>query len=135
MSGAMTITEQLRDWARRIKRELAAVYLAARDPRVPWYAKAVAIIVVAYALSPIDLIPDFIPVLGYLDDLILVPIGIVIVIRLIPADLMAEFRREALLMERKPVSRTGMVLIVSIWLICGSLLLWLLWPAAGLGRA
>jgi uncharacterized membrane protein YkvA (DUF1232 family) len=124
-----------RSWARNIKRDVLAVWIAARDPRTPWYAKALATAVAVYALSPIDLIPDFIPVLGYLDDLILVPIGIVIVIRLIPADLMAEFRREALLMERKPVSRTGMVLIVSIWLICGSLLLWLLWPAAGLGRA
>jgi uncharacterized membrane protein YkvA (DUF1232 family) len=86
---------RLREWARALKRDVHAVYLAARDPRVPWYAKAVAGCVAAYALSPIDLIPDFIPVLGYLDDLIIVPLGILMVVALIPPGIMAEHRATA----------------------------------------
>ena len=82
---------RLEDWARTIKRDVHALYLASRDPRVPWYAKALGVAVAAYALSPIDLIPDFIPVLGYLDDLIIVPLGIFAVIRMIPQD--SGFRR------------------------------------------
>jgi len=82
----------LRIWARTIKGDVIAVRIAARDPRVPWYAKAVAGAVAAYALSPIDLIPDFIPVLGYVDDLVIVPVGIALTVRLIPGDLMMEFR-------------------------------------------
>ena len=97
---------------------MAVLYLAARDPRVPWYAKAVAGAVVAYAFSPIDLIPDFIPVLGYLDDLILAPLGIALAIRLIPSDIFSELRRRA---EREaPVPRRGLavaVVIVLIWLL------------------
>src|SRR5262249_16452 len=81
---------RLKQWSRLIKRDTHAIYLAARDPRVPWYAKALGIAVAAYALSPIDLIPDFIPVLGYLDDAIIVPLGIALVVKLIPADVMAE---------------------------------------------
>ena len=81
--------------ARTLTRDVHALYLAGRDPRVPWYAKALAIAVAGYALSPIDLIPDFIPLLGYLDDLILVPAGILLVIRLIPPDIMAEHRNRA----------------------------------------
>lgn len=86
--------------------------------------------VAAYALSPIDLIPDFIPVLGYLDDLLLLPIGILLVVRMIPADLMAEFRAEAVLLEAKPVSRAAMACIIGLWLLSGGLLLWLFWPNA-----
>jgi uncharacterized membrane protein YkvA (DUF1232 family) len=82
----------LKNRARALKRDVSAIYIARRDPRMPWYAKALAIVVAAYALSPIDLIPDFIPVLGYLDDLIIVPLGIWLVIALIPADVMAECR-------------------------------------------
>ena len=85
----------LRAKARTIRRDVQALRLAVRDPRVPWYAKAVAIAVTAYALSPIDLIPDFIPILGYLDDLLIVPAGIVLAIRLVPAELMAELRLAA----------------------------------------
>ena len=81
--------------ARDLKRDVVAIALAVRDPRVPWYAKAVGACVVAYALSPIDLIPDFIPVLGYLDDLILVPLGIYLTLRLIPPAVLADARREA----------------------------------------
>jgi uncharacterized membrane protein YkvA (DUF1232 family) len=82
----------LRAKAETIKRDVHALYLAARDPRVPWYAKAVAVTVAAYAISPIDLIPDFIPVLGQLDDLVIVPLGIVLAVRLVPPELMTEFR-------------------------------------------
>ena len=95
----------VRQWARTIKRDVTALYLAARDPRVPWYAKAMAGAVVAYALSPIDLIPDFIPVLGHLDDLVIVPVGILLTIRLIPAPLMDELRAEAARREARPTSR------------------------------
>ena len=78
-----------------MRRDLKALSVATRDPRVPWYAKALAVVVVAYALSPIDLIPDFIPVLGYLDDIVIVPVGILLVMKCIPPDLMNEFRRAA----------------------------------------
>jgi uncharacterized membrane protein YkvA (DUF1232 family) len=107
---------KLRDWARIIKRDVHALYLASRDPRVPWYAKALAIVVAGYALSPIDLIPDFIPVLGYLDDVILVPAGIWLVVRLIPADIMAEHRALAAAAQELPVNKTAAVAIVLIWI-------------------
>lgn len=106
---------------------MLALWLAARDPRVPWYAKAVAGAVAAYALSPIDLIPDFIPVLGYLDDLIIVPLGILLAVKLVPVELMMEFREKAA-RSVKPVSRGGLMFIVAIWLAAASLLVWLLWP-------
>src|SRR6266571_6067325 len=83
---------KLFSWARSLKRDAHAIYLAARDPRTPWYAKALALCVAGYALSPIDLIPDFVPVLGYLDDVIIVPLGIVAVVKLIPPEIMAEHR-------------------------------------------
>src|SRR5690349_12634506 len=86
---------QLRERARQLKREIDALALACRDPRTPWFAKALAVCVVAYAVSPIDLIPDFVPVLGLLDDLVLLPLGIWLVIRLIPPDVMAESRAQA----------------------------------------
>jgi uncharacterized membrane protein YkvA (DUF1232 family) len=85
--------QRTRQWARLARREVYAVYRAARDPRLPWYAKALAFCVAGYALSPIDLIPDFVPVLGYIDDLIIVPLGILIVLKLIPPEIMAEPRR------------------------------------------
>ncbi|HEX9881090.1 MAG TPA: YkvA family protein [Hyphomicrobium sp.] len=107
---------RLRDWSREIKRDVAALYLAARDPRVPWYAKAVALAVAAYALSPIDLIPDVIPVIGYLDDVIIVPLGIVLAVRLIPADILAEHRATASELGKRPTSRTAAVVIVAIWI-------------------
>ncbi len=115
--------ERWRERARRLKRETYALYLAARDPRVPWYAKALAVCVVAYALSPIDLIPDFIPVLGYLDDLVLVPLGIALVLRLIPRDVLAECRQRAQeALDRGDLARwwpawVATVTIVLIWLI------------------
>jgi uncharacterized membrane protein YkvA (DUF1232 family) len=117
---------RLKTWARALEREVHALYLAARDPCVPWYAKALALAVVAYALSPIDLIPDFIPVLGYLDDLILVPIGIYVVIRLIPPEVMAEHRAAAVarLAERLPRSRTAAAVVVVLWILLAALAGW-----------
>src|SRR5437660_4042792 len=123
------LLEKPKVWARAIRRDVVAVWIAARDPRVPWYAKALALAVAAYALSPIDLIPDFIPVLGYLDDLIIVPLGILLVIKLVPAELMAEFRAEAARREAAPRSMIAAVVIVTIWISAAALLLWWLWPA------
>ena len=111
----VSIKERLRGWARNLKRDVHALYLSARDPRVPWYAKAVAIVVAAYALSPIDLIPDFIPVLGYLDDVILVPLGILLAVRLIPPEILAEHRAIAS-QSRPEKSRTAAIVIVAIWI-------------------
>ena len=119
MPGAVTtrtFTQRLRDWARGIKRDVTALYFAARDPRVPWYAKAVALAVAAYALSPIDLIPDFIPVLGYLDDVIIVPLGILLAVRLIPADILAEHRAAASEAGQRPTSRAAAAVIIAIWI-------------------
>ena len=116
---------KLKEWARAIKRDVHAVYLAARDPRVPWYAKALALCVAAYALSPIDLIPDFIPVLGYLDDLIIVPLGILAVVQLIPPEIMAEHRATAAIASERPISRSGAVVIVLIWIASITLIAWL----------
>ncbi|MEO6042085.1 MAG: DUF1232 domain-containing protein [Croceibacterium sp.] len=97
-----------------MKRDVVALWLAARDPQVPWHAKALAGAVAAYALSPIDLIPDFIPVLGLLDDLLIVPLGIWAVTRLIPPPLMAELRAAAEARER-PLSRGGAAAVVALW--------------------
>jgi uncharacterized membrane protein YkvA (DUF1232 family) len=111
----ISILDRLRGWARDIKRDVRALYLAARDPRVPWYAKALALAVAAYALSPIDLIPDFIPVLGYLDDVIIVPLGILLAVKLIPPAILAEHRAAASAAPLKP-SRTAAIVIVAIWI-------------------
>jgi uncharacterized membrane protein YkvA (DUF1232 family) len=116
---------KLKDWARAIKRDVHAIYLAARDPRVPWYAKALALCVAGYALSPIDLIPDFIPVFGYLDDLIIVPLGIVAVVKLIPPEIMAEHRASAAIASERPISLTAAVVIVVIWIASMALVGWL----------
>ena len=104
--------------ARELKREVAALYLACRDPRVPWYAKALAAVVVAYALSPIDLIPDFVPVLGYVDDLLLVPLGVLAVRWMIPPAILDDCRRRAALLTEKPTSWTGMVIVAAVWVAC-----------------
>ncbi len=121
--------ERGKDRARRLKRELNALAIASRDPRTPWYAKALAICIVAYAFSPIDLIPDPIPVLGYLDDLILLPLGIVLVLRLIPDDVMAESRIRAAQSNNKAASWIAAVLIVCVWLTVAILTVWLIWRA------
>jgi uncharacterized membrane protein YkvA (DUF1232 family) len=120
-----TILDRLRDWARSIKRDVVALYLAARDPRVPWLAKIVAVCVVAYALSPIDLIPDFIPVLGYLDDVILVPLGILLAVRLVPDDVMADLRSQANARMPLPKSRAAAITVVAVWLaVCIAIVWW-----------
>ena len=121
--------QTLQAWARTIRRDVVALVLAARDPRVPWYAKAVAAAVAAYALSPIDLIPDFIPVLGYLDELIVLPLGIMLAIRLIPPDIMAEHRAAASSAEGGPKSRVAAAAIIGIWATAAATLLWAFWPA------
>ena len=120
----MTWLERVRRWARGIKRDVVVLWLAARDRRVPWYAKLAAGAVAAYALSPIDLIPDFIPVLGYLDDLIIVPVGIIVVLKLIPVDVLADLRAAAMKHTGQPVSRAGLVAVVSIWVLLAVLLFW-----------
>jgi uncharacterized membrane protein YkvA (DUF1232 family) len=102
-------------WAKAVKRDAVTIWIAARDPRVPWYAKVLASAVAAYALSPIDLIPDFVPVLGYLDDLLIVPAGIVLTVRLIPGGLVEEFRAEATAREDRPTSILGACGIVCLW--------------------
>ena len=112
----MTMMQTIKARARELKRETYALYLAVRDPRTPWYARALAGAVVAYALSPIDLIPDFIPVIGYLDDLIVVPLGIALALKLIPAQVMADCRTQALAAERLPMSRTAAAVIIALWL-------------------
>ena len=110
--------EQLRHFARRLKNEIMTLYLAARDPRTPWYAKAVIACVVAYALSPIDLIPDFIPVLGYLDDLLLLPLGIYFALKLIPREVIIDARRRAAETSNNlPKSWPAAVIIIILWLV------------------
>ena len=108
---------RLRQWARAIKRDVHALYLVGRDPRVPWYAKLLAVFVAGYALSPIDLIPDFIPVLGYLDDLILVPLGVWLVVWMIPLDVLAEHRATAEIVAMKPSSKIAARVVVAVWIV------------------
>ena len=109
--------------ARQLKTETYAIYLAYKDPRVPWYARLFAACVVGYAFSPIDLIPDFIPVLGYLDDLVLVPVGIVLALKMIPPVVMAECREKALEIvgQDKPANRAAAAAIIAIWLLLAAL--------------
>jgi len=118
---------RLKDRAQSIRRDIHAIYLAARDPRTPWYAKALAVCVAGYALSPIDLIPDFVPVLGYLDDAVIVPLGILAVVKLIPAGIMADNRAAAARAAERPVSRTGAVVIALIWVGSIALTAWMTW--------
>jgi len=124
----ISMWNRLKTWARRMKRDTLALYLASRDPRVPWYAKAMAITTAAYAFSPIDLIPDFIPVLGYLDELVILPLFIWLTIRLVPPDIMAELRAEAdqRLSDSRPRNMTGAVVIILIWLSIAALAAYLL---------
>src|SRR5262245_4378805 len=107
------------------RRDAHAIYLAARDPRVPWYAKMLALCVAGYALSPIDLIPDFVPVLGYVDDVVIVPLGILAVVKLVPSCIMAEHRAAAALASEKPVSRTAVFVIALVWAASATLTVWL----------
>lgn len=116
-------------WARSVKRDTLALYLAARDPRTPWCARALAAIVVAYALSPIDLIPDFIPVLGYLDDLIILPLGVWATIKLIPPPVMDEHRARSKTLAGRPVSWIAALIIVAIWIAAAAAIGWFAYAA------
>lgn len=111
--------DRLKNWASHLKKETYALYFAYRDPRVPWYVKALIAFVVAHTLSPIDLIPDFIPVLGYLDDLIITPLGLAIALKLIPAVVMEEARlkAESSLIDGGNIKRRGLIIVISIWIV------------------
>jgi len=129
----MTIIGTLKIWAMRVKRDGVTLWFAGKHARTPWYAKALGVFVVAYALSPIDLIPDFIPVLGYVDDVILLPGLIWFAIRLLPPDVLADCRGEAdewmQANGSKPTSKAGAILIVLLWLAVGAALwIWLVQP-------
>ncbi|NWK52785.1 DUF1232 domain-containing protein [Acinetobacter sp. SwsAc5] len=108
---------RLKQWAKQIKRNVYAVWFVARDPETPFMAKLLALLVAAYAISPIDLIPDFIPVLGYLDDLILVPLGIMLVLRLVPAEVMQRCRLQADAISQKPSSYIAASVFIALWLL------------------
>ena len=118
--------ERLKDWARALARDVIALWLAARDPRIPWHAKAFAAVVAVYALSPIDLIPDFVPIFGSLDDLLIVPAGIWIAVRLIPLPIMAELRAKAL-EQGAPKSKVGLAIVIGLWIAATTSIAWLLW--------
>lgn len=124
----MTLLQTWKQRAQLLKAEVYALYLACRDPRVPWYAKAFTVCVVGYALSPIDLIPDAIPIVGYLDDLVLVPLGILAARRMIPGPVLAECRVRAhvVIQEGTLVSRTAAVVIVAIWVLAAAAVTWFL---------
>lgn len=124
MDGGTLTLARLRDRARSLKRETYALYLACRDPRTPWYAKLLAGAVVAYAISPIDLIPDFIPVLGYVDDVLIVPAGIALALRLVPTDVMADCRARATAMAARPTSPVAAAVIIAIWLAAAAFVIW-----------
>jgi uncharacterized membrane protein YkvA (DUF1232 family) len=124
----MTFMERWNQRARHLKREVYALYLACKDPRVPWYARVLALCVVGYAFSPIDLIPDFIPILGHVDDLILIPLGVAAVIKLIPPPVLNESRdkAQAVLSQQKPTNWVAAGVIVLIWLLLAAASLLLL---------
>jgi uncharacterized membrane protein YkvA (DUF1232 family) len=114
------VIAKLKGWARGIKRDVLALWIAGRDPRTPWRAKLVAGAVAAYALSPIDLIPDFVPILGYVDDLLIVPLGIMLAVRMVPKPLMSEFRIHADRLAARPISTVAGGAVIAVWLgICG----------------
>lgn len=116
--------QKLKSKAKEIKAELSALYLAYKHPEVPWYAKLFTALVIGYALSPIDLIPDFIPVLGYLDDIILIPLGIAMALKMIPTEIMAECRMQAKVMEKNSPGKSWIaaVVILLVWV----LLVWII---------
>jgi uncharacterized membrane protein YkvA (DUF1232 family) len=115
--------EKLKQRSKQLKIEIYAIYLAYKDPRVHWYARILAACVVGYAFSPIDLIPDPIPILGYLDDLILIPLGVVLVLKMIPAEVLAECREKAqkIMRQGRPVNRIAAFVIITIWFLLTTL--------------
>ena len=112
-----SLLDQLKTWARQLKAELVAMSRAARDPRTPWPARIIILLVVAYAASPIDLIPDFIPVLGLVDDLIIVPLGLALALRMTPPAVIAEHRLAAAEQQHVPPSRIGFAIVIGLWVI------------------
>ena len=118
----------LKERARSLQRDTVAVWFAAKDKRTPWYARALAVLVTAYALSPVDLVPDFIPVLGYLDDLVLIPAGIALTLKLIPAEVMADARLKAEASLAKPATWWMTALIILVWISLLALIAWLVLP-------
>lgn len=135
--AAKGFAESLRAWAKRIKRDGLTLWFARKHPRTPWHAKALGAFVVAYALSPIDLIPDFIPVLGYLDDVLLLPALIWLAVRMIPAEVLAESRRQAdawlASAAARPRSLAGAIAIVVLWVVCGAMLAFWVWRVVAAG--
>lgn len=109
----------LKSWAKALKRDVMTLWFALKHPLTPWYARAFAAVLTAYALSPIDLIPDFIPILGYLDDLIIVPVGVWLLLRLVPTEVLADSRTQAdewfLQGKQKPLSFFGLAIILAVW--------------------
>lgn len=121
----MRVSSKIDKWAQRIRRDAFAVYYAAKDTRTPRYLRILAAVVVAYAVSPIDLIPDFIPILGYLDDLLIVPVGLLLVIRLLPEEVLIESRERASAQLADPTSFKHVAVVVGTWLLCiVMLILW-----------
>jgi uncharacterized membrane protein YkvA (DUF1232 family) len=124
------VRRRIEEWARALLRDVHALWLAAHDPRTPWYAKAFALVVAAYALSPIDLIPDVVTVLGYLDEILLLPPAILLAVRLVPPEVMAEHRAAAAAAGARPVSRAGAALVVAACCLAWAGLAWWFWPAS-----
>ncbi|WP_374606255.1 YkvA family protein [Diaphorobacter nitroreducens] len=118
----MGLLQTAKQWARALKRDVLVVYLAARDPRTPWALRLLALAVAAYALSPIDLVPDFIPMLGYLDDLLIVPLGLALVLRLLPPPVLLAARERAARMLARPRSWLAAALIIMLWVLLAVLL-------------
>jgi uncharacterized membrane protein YkvA (DUF1232 family) len=118
-----SLFEKMKQRARQLKSETFALYLAVRDPRMPWYAKLLVAGIVGYAFSPIDLIPDFVPVLGYIDDIVLIPLGITLAIKMVPDSVLAECRArvQETIQNGKPVSRIAGIVIIVIWLLVAAL--------------
>lgn len=123
----MSYLATLKQRARALKADTLALYFAARHPATPWYAKLMAFLVVAYAFSPIDLVPDFVPVLGYLDDVILIPLGITLTLKLVPDEVMLECRERAQGVLKKPVNWVAGAIIVLIWIALAALCGWWLY--------
>jgi uncharacterized membrane protein YkvA (DUF1232 family) len=122
---------EIKRWARTLKRDAHAIYLAAHSPRVPWPARILAIAVAGYALSPIDLIPDFIPVVGYVDDLIILPLGIWLVLSLVPEDVMAEYRAKADEAATRPRSKAAAIAVIAIWIFGAATFGWVVFAHWG----
>src|SRR5262249_3004816 len=125
MENHRTMSHRARHWAHLVKRDVHAIYRAARDPRVPWYARALAICVAGYALSPIDLIPDLVPILGYMDDVIIVTLGILVGVKFIPPEMMAEHRALPAAAQDRAVSHTGAIVAAIVWAACILLAGWI----------